>query len=161
MCAEIWCFWPLSASTTSEVKNDHAHVITQGICNKFIEVNFCVGCMVSQPNRPLHRRLPCLLLIRSPKNGLPCTVVDPLGCHFVLYKVGWKLWSWLTSRRESFSTLTLTYMHSITELSHWKKPLLGSRKVIQIKEKAWHLGCSAVKRIRFSYKELCKQTLLG
>ena len=57
----------------------------------------------------------------SPKNGLPCTVVDPLGCHFVLYKVGWKLWSWLTSRRESFSTLTLTYMHSITELSHWKK----------------------------------------
>ena len=40
-----------TASTTSEVKNDHAHVITQDICNKFIEVNFCVGCMVSQPNR--------------------------------------------------------------------------------------------------------------
>jgi hypothetical protein len=35
----------------SEVKNAYAHVITQGICNKFIEVNFCVGCMVSQPNR--------------------------------------------------------------------------------------------------------------
>ena len=62
-----------------------------------------------------------LTYFESPKNGLPCTVVDPLGCHFVLYKVGWKLWSWLTSRRESFSTLTLTYMHSITELSHWKK----------------------------------------
>ena len=31
-----------------------------------------------------------------------------------------KLWSWLTSRRESFSTLTLTYMHSITELSQKK-----------------------------------------
>ena len=44
MCAKI------TASTTSEVKNDHAHAITQGICNKFIEVNFCVGCMVSQPN---------------------------------------------------------------------------------------------------------------
>ena len=51
MCTEIWCFWPLTASTTSEVKNDHAHVITQDICNKFIEINFCVGCMVSQPNR--------------------------------------------------------------------------------------------------------------
>ena len=49
--AEIWCFWPLIATTTSEVKNDHAHVIRQGICNKFIDLNFCVGCMVSQPNR--------------------------------------------------------------------------------------------------------------
>ena len=44
------CFWPLTASITLEVKNDHAYVITQGICNKFIEVNFCVGCMVSQQN---------------------------------------------------------------------------------------------------------------
>ena len=44
------CFWPLTASMTSEVKNNYAYVITQDICNKFIEVNFCVGCMVSQPN---------------------------------------------------------------------------------------------------------------
>ena len=51
MWADIWCVWPLSASTTSEVKNDHAHVITQDISNKFIEINFWVGCMVSQPNR--------------------------------------------------------------------------------------------------------------
>ena len=29
---------------TSEVKNNYAYVITQDICNKFIEVNFCVGC---------------------------------------------------------------------------------------------------------------------
>ena len=29
----------------------HAYVITQGICNRFIEVNFCVGCMVWLPNR--------------------------------------------------------------------------------------------------------------
>ena len=34
------CFWPLTASMTSEVKNNYAYVITQGICNKFIEVNF-------------------------------------------------------------------------------------------------------------------------
>ena len=39
------------ASTATEVKNDHAHVITQGICYKYIELNFCVRCMVSQPNR--------------------------------------------------------------------------------------------------------------
>ena len=44
------CFWPLIASITPEVKNDHAYVITQGICNKFIEANFCLGCLVSQPN---------------------------------------------------------------------------------------------------------------
>ena len=29
------------------------YVITEDICNKFIEVNFCMGCMVSQPNRLL------------------------------------------------------------------------------------------------------------
>ena len=45
------CFWPLTASMTSEVKNNYAYYIPQDICNKFIEVNFCVGCMVSQPNR--------------------------------------------------------------------------------------------------------------
>ena len=44
------CFWPLTASMTSEVKNNYAYVITQYICTKFIEVNFCVGCMVSPPN---------------------------------------------------------------------------------------------------------------
>ena len=45
------CFWPLTASMASEVKNNYAYVIKQDICNKFIEVNFCVGCMVSPPNR--------------------------------------------------------------------------------------------------------------
>ena len=44
-------FWLLTASMPSEVKNNNAYVITQDICNKFIEVNFCVGCMVSWPNR--------------------------------------------------------------------------------------------------------------
>ena len=29
-----------------EVKNNHAHVTTQRILNKFIEINFYVGCMV-------------------------------------------------------------------------------------------------------------------
>ena len=36
-----------------EVKDKYAYVIMQEICNKFIEVNFFVGCMVSQPNRLL------------------------------------------------------------------------------------------------------------
>ena len=30
MCAEIWCFWPLTASTILEVKKYYAHAITQG-----------------------------------------------------------------------------------------------------------------------------------
>ena len=47
------CFWPVTASMTSEVKNKHANVIRLNICNKFIEVFFFVGCMVSQPNRLL------------------------------------------------------------------------------------------------------------
>ena len=64
MCAEIWCFWPLTTSTTSDVKNDHAHVITQDICNKFIEIKFSVGCMVFPWLRLLHRQLPVKLLIR-------------------------------------------------------------------------------------------------
>jgi hypothetical protein len=57
VCAEI-CFCPLTASTTSEVKNVCAHIITQDICNKFIEIKFSVGCMVSQPNRLFHHRTP-------------------------------------------------------------------------------------------------------
>ena len=40
--ASVVCFWPLTASMTSEVKNNYAYVITQDICSKFIEVNFCV-----------------------------------------------------------------------------------------------------------------------
>ena len=64
MSAEISSFWPLTSSTTWEVKNDHAHVITLDICNKFIEINFCVGCMVSQPNL-LFQRLTTMSLINK------------------------------------------------------------------------------------------------
>ena len=34
------CFWPLTASMISEVKNKYAYVITQDIYNTFIEVFF-------------------------------------------------------------------------------------------------------------------------
>ena len=37
------CFWPLMASITSEVKINYAYVITQGICNNFIELIFFCG----------------------------------------------------------------------------------------------------------------------
>ena len=49
------CFWPLTASMTSEVKNKYAYNIPQDICNKLIEVKFFVGCMVPRPNRIVHR----------------------------------------------------------------------------------------------------------
>ena len=31
----FWCFWLLTASKTSEVMNDYAHVITQDICRMY------------------------------------------------------------------------------------------------------------------------------
>ena len=65
MCSKIWCFWPLSASTTSEVKNDHAHVIMQGFCKKFIEVNFCLEHVWFHSQILCSNvQLPCLLSIR-------------------------------------------------------------------------------------------------
>ena len=57
-------FLPLTASTTLEVKNDYAQVITQDICNKFIEINVWVGYVVSQPNR-LFQRLTTMSLINT------------------------------------------------------------------------------------------------
>ena len=48
------CFWPLVASMTSEVKNKYAYNIPHDICNKFHEVKFFVGCMVSRLNRLLN-----------------------------------------------------------------------------------------------------------
>ena len=49
------CFWPLTASMTSEVKNNYAYNIPHDICNKFIEVKIFVGCMASPPNLIVHR----------------------------------------------------------------------------------------------------------
>ena len=45
------CFWHLTASMTSEVKNNYAYYISKNICNKFKGVNFFVGRMVSWPYR--------------------------------------------------------------------------------------------------------------
>ena len=50
-----------------QVKNNLAHVIRHDICNKSIELNFCVGCMVSQPNCMFHR-LTIMSLINKIRN---------------------------------------------------------------------------------------------
>ena len=43
------CFWPLTASMTSEDKNRYAYYIPQDICNKFIEVNYLMDvCFLGQ-----------------------------------------------------------------------------------------------------------------
>ena len=44
-----WDLWFLvyNSLQTMEVKNDYAYVTTQRILNKFIEINFSMGCMVS------------------------------------------------------------------------------------------------------------------
>ena len=58
------CFWPLAASITSEVKINYAYVTTQGICNNFIEVNFCMGPRLWQPN-PLFQDSTTMSLINK------------------------------------------------------------------------------------------------
>ena len=73
------CFLPLTASMTSEFKNNYAYVITQDICNNFIEVNFCVGCMVSEPNR-LQQHSTTMSLSRKIKiNPKIIILIYPIG----------------------------------------------------------------------------------
>ena len=64
------CFWPLTASITSEAKINYAYVTTQGICNNFIEVNFCMGPMVSEPNRLFQHSTTMSLINKMPNLGL-------------------------------------------------------------------------------------------
>ena len=45
VCARYNVFGLLTASITMEVKNNYAHVLTQRTLNKFIEINFSVGCL--------------------------------------------------------------------------------------------------------------------
>ena len=71
--ASYVCFWPLTASMILEVKNKYAYVIMQDICNKFIEVNFFVGCMVSRPNRLL-QRLTTMSLINRIFTAAVCAI---------------------------------------------------------------------------------------
>ena len=60
------CFWPLTASITFEVKNNHAHVTTQRILNKLIGIKFSIGCIVwfGRDAVLINIWLPCVLLIR-------------------------------------------------------------------------------------------------
>ena len=58
----LYGVWPLTASM--EVKNNYAYVITQDICNKFIELNFLWDVWFHSQIVCCKIRLPCLLLIR-------------------------------------------------------------------------------------------------
>jgi hypothetical protein len=60
----LYGVWPLTASM--EVKNKYAYVITQDICNKFIEVFFLWDVWSHRQIVCSKIRLPCLLLIRFP-----------------------------------------------------------------------------------------------
>ena len=57
-------FWPLTASITSEVKNNYNHVTMEGILNKISEIKLSVGCMVWPWCRLFQILRSCLLLIR-------------------------------------------------------------------------------------------------
>ena len=65
MCQRVWSLygvWPLTASM--EVKNKHAYVITQEICNIFIEVIFWGDVWFHGQIICCNVRLPCRLLVR-------------------------------------------------------------------------------------------------
>ena len=47
VCTYYNVFWPVTASITMEVKNNYAHVTTQRILNKFIEINFSLMLSIS------------------------------------------------------------------------------------------------------------------
>ena len=59
-------------------------VITQGICNKFIEVNFCVRCMVSQPNRLFQCSTTMFLIIKVINKMHTCVTQVSTGKKSVL-----------------------------------------------------------------------------
>ena len=44
-------------------------MVMQDICNKFIEINFCVGCMVLQPNRLFQRSTTMSLINKKDMNS--------------------------------------------------------------------------------------------
>ena len=79
------CFWPLTASITSEAKINYAYVTTQGICNNFIEVNFCMGPMVWRPNPLFQASTTMSLIDKMRKVYLVCII----KFAFKTTKVSW------------------------------------------------------------------------
>ena len=61
-----------------EVKNNHAHVTTQRILNKFIEINFSVGCMVE----------PKCCLFQDSTNSKD---IDEIRGHIIAFQQGTKV----------------------------------------------------------------------
>ena len=55
------CFWPLTASMTSEVKNNYAYVITQYICNKLLCGMYGLVVMLTIPTSKVHLTIPIVV----------------------------------------------------------------------------------------------------
>ena len=62
---------------TSEAKIKYAYVTTQGICNNFIEVNFCMGPRLWQPN-PLFQDSTTMSLINKIYRYIQFLIVNKL-----------------------------------------------------------------------------------
>ena len=105
------CFWPLTASITLEVKNNHAHVTTQRILNSFIEVNFSVGCIV-WPRCCLFQPLPRLLLIR-------CWISLLLLCISDSFWLQWDLKQKLYLNWIAFYVLTYDCVDKLADFWSW------------------------------------------
>ena len=71
----LWCFWPLTGFSEIKIKNKRLQVTAQTFLNKFIEMKFSVGCMVSQPNHLL-QRLTAMSLINEIPNRKENKEVD-------------------------------------------------------------------------------------
>ena len=77
----LYGVWPLTASM--EVKNNYAYVITQGICNKFIDVHFFVGCMVSWPNCLFQNLTTMSLISKVARLILSCKLTVDSWFHLI------------------------------------------------------------------------------
>ena len=128
------CFWPLTASITSEVKNYHTYVTTQRILNKFIEVNLSVGCVVwpwcclFQPltctSKTIRSFIPLVSCTESKQGDLIHSNVE--FRHNEPFTLGWFKLIKNTSVRANF-LLVCTYLLTINGLKHFLKELVFIR----------------------------------
>ena len=81
----LYGVWPLTASM--EVKNKHAYVITQDICNKFIEVIIFVGCMVCVMVYVIPMMITCILQGTLCDPGIPRTFYGGKICSVLLIEM--------------------------------------------------------------------------
>ena len=124
------CFWPLTASITSEVKNDHAHVTTQIILNKFIEVNLSVGCVVW---------LWCCLF--QPLTTSKTINKIYISTQYVLYHREWEEGRMITKKCIWSSKHTFLKASSIAKQRPFRKRFQGSHGMKEIASSFTFLCC--------------------